>query len=475
MSLAKNFLKDSLIYTIPGFISRGLGLILLPIYTRILSPTDYGVLELFVVLAAFVGLTVALEVSQAVARFYVDTDVLEEKRAYASTGLWFSMFCYSLFVVGGWIWAEPLSVLITEQSSYIDAFRLSIIYTFLKGLFTLVQNQLRWELRSREYAIVSVVMTVVTAVATIGFGYGLRLELEGILIGMIAGVLVGDALALIMLRNTFCLTVRFCKLREMLSFSAPLVLSGIFIFLSTYSDRLMITHLMTLDDVGSYAVGYRIASVAGLLMIGFRGALTPLVIKYHNAPETAAELANIVRYFMAFALVIFLGASFFGREVLWLITTPEYYEAYAVIPFLVLSTLLAGMYIFAPGIFIAKKTHWIIWINLTAALLNILLNIFLIPLLGIMGAALATFTSNAVAFSSYMTLSQKFYPVRHKWKRIGNIALLSFLLAMGGGLIKTISLTIFLVKAVALCAFLYLLIRIIIPEAKEVKNIFRNL
>ncbi len=97
--MLKKFLSDSLIYSIPAVISRGLSVILVPLYTRVLSPSDYGSLELVTVFGSIVNLTIALEVSQGVARFYAAESDPDRKILYASSAFWFTIVCYSIFSV----------------------------------------------------------------------------------------------------------------------------------------------------------------------------------------------------------------------------------------------------------------------------------------------------------------------------------------------------------------------------------------
>jgi O-antigen/teichoic acid export membrane protein len=154
-------------------------------------------------------------------------------------------------------------------------------------------------------------------------------------------------------------------------------------------------------------------------MVGFQGALTPLVYTHHREPGIPHELARIFRHFAAFALLLSLGLSVFAREILMVITTPEYYAASVVIPLLVPAVLLSGMYIFAPGLGIAKKTGVIATINIGGAVLGVILNFALIPALGIQGAALATLLSSVTIFCTYMVYSQKVYFVPHSWNQLG--------------------------------------------------------
>ena len=282
--MLRSFLKDSAIYSIPAFISRGLSLFFVPIYTRVLSPADYGSLDLLTVFGGFVNLTIALEVSQGVARFYPSEQDPERKVAFSSSAFWFTLACYSIFALSMLAHTDTLAVLIIGQVGLESAFQISILNIWATGLLNLAQNQFRWELRSKEYATVSLLMLFVTAGISLLFTFGLGWGLEGLLLGMLSGSLIGAMLGLWWLRESFRFRFNSACLFEMLAFSTPLVFSGVAVWLSLYIDRLMINHFLTVEDVGLYGIGYRLASIAGLLMVGFQGALTPLVYtNYRNA------------------------------------------------------------------------------------------------------------------------------------------------------------------------------------------------
>lgn len=429
--MLKAFLKDSAIYAVPAFISRGLSLFLVPLYTRVLSPADYGSLDLLTVFAGIINLTIALEVSQGVARFYAAEQDQVRKMLYASSSFWFTLGCYTVFAVLMLLNTKTLSALIMGQQGLETAFKIGIVYIWINGLFYLIQNQFRWELRSKNYAVISLLMSFVTAGVSVWLAYCLRWGLEGLLTGMVAGSLVGTGLGLWRLRNSFRFRFDGVRLYEMLSFSTPLVFSGVAVWISLYIDRIMINHFLSIDEVGLYGIGYRMASIAGLLMIGFQGALTPLVYTHYQEADTPRQLSRIFRLFLVFALFVFLGLSLFTSDILRLLTTESFYGSAVVVVYLVPAKLLASMYIFAPGIGIAKKTHLLIWINCAGALLNVALNFLLIPRLGIIGAGLATMLGYLAVFALYMTISQRLYHVPHHWRPILMCVTLATMMAWG--------------------------------------------
>lgn len=429
--MLRSFLKDSAIYAIPSFISRGLSLLLIPLYTRVLSPDDYGSLDLLLVFASIINLTVALEVSQGVARFYRSEPDTHARMAYASSGFWFLLVCYTIFSLVCFSFAASLSILVMGREGMELAFKIGIFYIWINGIFNLLQNQFRWELRSAQYALVSVVVTFCTAGMSVFLTYSLQWGLLGLLCGMSFGSFIGVVISLWFLRQTFRFHFDFLKLKQMLIFSSPLVVSGIAVFVSSYIDRMMIKHFLSIYDVGLYGVGFRLAGIAGLLMAGFQGAFTPLVYTHYQNPDTPRQMARIFRIFILFSLLFFIAIALFANDILVLFTTPDYYSASQVVIFLVPAILLSQMYIFAPGIGIAKKTHLIIWINLMGAGVNALLNWWMIPLLGISGAAMATLIAYCCVFSAYMIISQRLYWVPHQWSRIVIAVVLIALLAWG--------------------------------------------
>jgi O-antigen/teichoic acid export membrane protein len=473
--MLRKFVRDSAVYAVPAFVSRGLSLFLLPLYTRVLSPADYGSLDLLIVFAGIVNLTVALEVSQGVARFYTDETDRDRKVVYASSAFWFTVACYTTFGLLAFVYVSNLSSWVMGTEGMEPVFLIGVLYIWLNGIFYLVQNQFRWELRSKRYAAVSLIMTLVTAGFAVWLAYGLEWGLEGLLWGMVAGVTAASAYGLWHLRNSFRLRFDWEQLREMLVFSGPLVPSGIAVWGGTYVDRLMIKHFLSVEEVGLYGIGFRLASIAALLMVGFQGALTPLVYAHYRDPDTPRQLARIFRVFVSFALLLFMAITLFAGDLLALITTEAFYGGAAVVIYLVPAVLFAQMYIFAPGIAVAKKTHLVLWINLGGAILNACFNWWLIPVLGIVGAGLATMLGYFCMFGAYMWFSQRLYPVPHDWRRLAAAVciagLLVALLPTGRGVdVARWALNGF---AVAAMAAMIMVLGLVVPG--EIRRAFREL
>jgi len=448
--MIRTFFRDSAIYTIPTILSTGISFFLVPLYTRVLSPADYGALDMITVFGSLVALTVALEISQGVARYYREEQTENGRSLLASTALWFTVISFTLFLIVALIMAQELSLLVLGVPDLENVFRLGVINIWFSGLLYLLRNQLRFELRSKAYSMVSIVHSIATATASVLLAYVFHFGIYGLLSGMIIGTIAGSIFGFWYLRTTFKFWFDVPKLKTMLAFSIPLVPSSISVFVSMYIDRLMINHYLSLEAVGLYGIGFRLASISTLVLVGFQTALIPLIYKHYKEPETPHQLEIIFRYFLSFVLMIFSVLTLFADYALRILTTPAYYPARDLVPFLVPAILLSQMYIFAPGIGIAKKTHLYIWINICGACLNTLFNWLLIPSLGYVGAAIATMLGYACVFGAYMLCSQKLYYVPHNWKAIISVVLAAVILVALGlhvhlGLIEDLLVRSFLI------------------------------
>lgn len=431
-------LRDSLIYGLAAILARGLAIFLLPIYTRVMSPADYGVYDLLVTLVALANLVVALEVSQGLARFWADTVQGAARARVASTALWFTVGMYLAVCSVALLFADPLAVWLTGDVAYREALRLGLVFIALNGVFYLVLNQFRWELRSSEFALVSLAYALLTLGFAVLFCLVLHWGLEGVLLAQIAATLISLLLALWRLRASFRMAFDGHALRAMLAFSLPLVPSGIAIFTSLYINRFALIQYATMEEVGIYGLATRIAGLITLLILGVQAALTPLVYQHAGQPETPGQIARLFSWFVALALLGCLGLGLLANELVQLFATADYASAAPLVMILAPAMLMAQMYVFAPGIGIRKKTLYQLGVTLLAAVISVLANWLLVPLSGMVGAAWATLLSSVVFLGGWFWISQRLYPVPYAWWPLGLCLLVFIACALAGGIIVTL-------------------------------------
>lgn len=427
--MLKSLLRNSILYTLSTILTRGIVFILLPIYTRSLSPEDFGLLDYFVALGAVAAIVVTLEILQGMARIIPEhLDDYQKKRDYASTCLWFLIGAYTVMLVLVTFFSTQLAALLLNAPTKADLFELAAWSWWVVALLNLIHGQLRWELKAATSALLSLVAAFLTVICTIVLVVWMQLGIRGALLAQVIGGLLALLPSLYLTRSSFGFCFDGAGLRQMLSYSLPLIPSSLAVAFALYADRIILKELLGLSEVGIYAVGQKVSLVVTLALIGFRSALTPLIYANHGRPSTPGELAQIFRVFCLAALAMTLVMSVFARDIVELISATAYQEAASVVPVLIFSVLLANMYIFAPGLDIDRKTGVISMINIGVAGLSLALNYLLIPHFGILGAAWSALLAFGAGFAVYMYASQRRYPVPHDWVGVAKLVAV----ALGG-------------------------------------------
>lgn len=425
--MLKKLISDGAVYGLSGAIAKGVQVFLIPIYTHAFSPDEYGVIDLLIVFAALINLTVALEISLAVAIYYGTSNSDEEKRQYASSALWFSVAAYLLFFIMAYTLSGWLNFWWFGSMQWTGVFQVAAGAIALNGVYIFLLDLLRWQHQPKFFALISVLYTIVTISVALYSVLMMHSGIVGVFYGQVAGAAFGIIVILGFSHDVYVFHFYLDKCKEMLRYSFPLVFSGIAVFINLNVDRIAINELMSLSDVGVYGVGFRIASVMTLLLMGVQAALFPLVVKGYKDGSTTGQLAAILRYLFILVCGVVLILGLFSKEIIELVATPEYYHAAVVIPVLAFTFFFANPYNFAPGLMLAKKTKLVALIGVGAACLNVLLNSLLIPLHGILGAAFATCLAALAGFIATVYYSQAYCLIPYNWKRMFISAILLFM------------------------------------------------
>lgn len=430
--MLRQIFKDSFIYSAAGLFTGGALFFVLPFYTRLFSVGDYGVYEYLSIIGTLMGVTVALEVTQALARFVSEVRSDTRKlRAHASTALWFTVFMHGLVISTVGLFGEGLALRLLGDARHAGVLLVAVVSFAIAGVVNVLVLQLQWELRAKASALLSVLTALGSIGLSILFVWGLGMGLVGAFLGPVAGGLLVLPIGLGLARGSFGLTFSLPALWQMVAFSFPLVFSSIGWVLSSYLDRLAIKELLTFADLGVYGVGFRIGGMVMLLMTGLQGAVSPMIFAHHQEPETRGRVAQMLRMFAAVALMLCAGLSVFAPELLLIFATPDYRDAVLVIPFLAASIVLSRFYIFAPGLYLSKKTGLLAGINIAMAFVNLVLNYVMIPYWGIIGAAVATLVAALASFATIMVFSQRYYPVPHRFAPLALLTISGMALMLG--------------------------------------------
>jgi O-antigen/teichoic acid export membrane protein len=474
----KRFLKDSIIYSLGPILTRGIQIILLPIYTRILTTSEYGTIDLLSILGSFINILIGLEISQGFVRYYSDAKDSREKLEYSSTSFWFILVTYSIFLLVALLFSGFFNQVILGTAYHSPfVFQAATVAIFGSGILTYLQNQLRFYLKSKLFAAVSILFVLVSSASTVCLLVYFRTGVAGYFMGSVIGYAVAIMLSWYFSRENYQFIFDWTKFKEMLSFSAPLIPSSMGVIILLYIDRIAIKSLMSLEYVGIFGRAYGFAALINIVLAGFQTAIAPLIYHNYKSSSTPGELAKIFKYFLSVVISFILAISIFSTEALKLFTTPAYLSASRVIPVISFATLFLSMQAFTPGLPLAKKTKIVGLINISAGVLNSILCFTLIPVFGLIGAAASTFFSAFLIFFFNMYFSQKHFYVPHNWKRIVPAFLIAILIIafnlsfLGFSNLSLVAKNFFKLVIWILSSLLILHILVDVSELKRIKSL----
>jgi len=405
----RKLVKDSVIYTTATVLTKGVQLFLLPVLSRLLSPEEYGINELVFIYTLFAVSLLTVEINQAIARFYPPEKLHANKVVISSTGLMFVLFNFLVFLGLAVLFSTSISSVLLRSPAYARLIRIAAVALVFNGLFSYLQAQLRWDLRSFDYSLSSLVFVIVSTIATIASIALFDLGGAGVFVGQIAGALCAGALSFFRNRNSYRMVFSRKQLGIMLRFSGPLLVSTWLVLISLYSDRFFIRARLDISSVGIYSMASKFSSVVSLLFVGFNMAFSPLVFANAESKELPAEISRLFSIFLPLAGLLSCFTFIFAREIIYVLTASAYYSGRRVMPMLVLSTILSNMYLFTPGLSIRKDTKPIILISFISMVSSIAFNVFLVPRFGMAGSALARVLTTALVFFLYFRFSQNCY------------------------------------------------------------------
>ncbi|MFC1964850.1 lipopolysaccharide biosynthesis protein [Chloroflexota bacterium] len=407
--------KQSAVYSLGRIAGPLVGIFMVPIYTRVFAPDDYGILSLVNVTIIFFGLLVLFGMDSSMARYYMDPKDDHDRILTASTGLFFRA---TVFVAGAAIiicFSQDISQLIFKTDAYNKYFVIAAATLPFAQCASLCLHMFRFNFRSKTYAVISTARIVLSISLTIFFVVGLKWGITGVFAShlIIAAILLFNNLLLT--KRYFHFTFSMRRLKELLHFGIPLIPYGITDYLLQNCDRYFLSYFATIEQVGLYSLGAQVASILIILFIGAGLAWTPFVFSTYKEAGIKSIYSRVMGYFIAATFLLVIALSLFSREIIIVFTTPQYYGASIVVP--ILALYLAFHYIglhMSIGITISKKTFHFTWISVTVAVLNIGLNFLLVPPYGMLGAALATLISSIMWFLLLLFISQRYYYINYR-------------------------------------------------------------
>jgi len=423
----KFLLKHTSIYGLGTVVGQAVSFLLLPLYTRYLTPADYGIMALVNATMGLIGVVVGLGINNAMSRFYFDFDDPKDRNKVISTVYIITFFIAIFFSPLFYLSSNILSSLLFHSDKYNLLFFIASISLLLGMIVNVCVDYMRIIAASTKYVIISFVRMFLIIGLNIWFIVILKTGVIGIFYSSLIGVSIFVIVLSIDLLKKIGIGFSFKLAREMISYSFPLIFSNIFRVIVNESDKYFINYFFSPFETGIFSLAQKIGiSLHTLVTSPFLQTYLPRRFEIMNQEDAKHTYAKVSLYFFLGISTIGLVLSVFSPEIIQIMTVSDYYTASKYIPFIICSVIIFGMkYHFQIGIMIKKQTKLIAYINGISSAVNIILNCFLIERFGIWGAVITVNISYAIITILDYFWSQKIYRIDYDFRQMAKILCLT--------------------------------------------------
>ncbi|MBA2506607.1 MAG: oligosaccharide flippase family protein [Thermoleophilaceae bacterium] len=469
--------KQTVVYGLSGVAIQMAGVVTLPVFARVFTTAEYGVLEVGTVGLGMLVILVDLGMASASQRSFFDyTDEQEhERRAVLFTALALSGGA-SLLVAAGIIAArEPVADWLFDGQGYSTVVVLLAVALPVTILAQFFREILRLRFRPWPFFWSSMVGAIAGTVVSVVGVTTLDLGLDGAVLGPLVGAGVAAVYGGIAVRGEIGRRLSRPELGVMLRYGIPLIPTAVALWALSFIDRLMLSQLSDLGEVGEYGVANRISTPLLFGVVAFATAFAPFMLAGHAEDQ---EMEKRVRgrafTFVALGLALLgLILALFARELI-AVVAPEFDTAYQAVGLLSLGLVAYGLSSVAmSGIALKRRTGYFALYSLVAAAVNVALNFLVIPPFGMIGAAFATLVAYVLLLCLYYRKSQQLYPTPYQpWRVLGAVVLAAALMPLGAAAIEPLALAVVL-KLAALALYLVALRATGVVTADDVTELRR--
>lgn len=414
--------RQSVLYGLGNLGTSLVSLLLIPVFTRRLSPAEYGILNLAETAIALATLVLSLGLEASLMRYYF-LYPSEEERKQAISSIALTGLIPMLLVSAPVFFSRDLC---SRVLFHREGFSPLILLAYGVALGTILCQFGLGYVRCREQALryswLNVSRLLLYALLGCAAVMILSQKVRGVLLAsLIAQSLIGVVTFVWMLRQVRVKVV-WAKVLRALRYSLPLVPSGLALWVVAVSDRYFLSRYNGLAAVGVYSLGYQLGTAPMFVFSAFQLAWPQFAFRIAEDLEAGRTYARLTRYVTLGGGMAFLILSLFAREWVSLLAGRAYQKAYEVIPLVALAHLgFTAYFLFATGITIKEKTGWLPLITGISGVVNLIGNFLLIPRYGPMGAALATLVGYTVLAVLTYAFSNRYLPVPYEFSRIGRI------------------------------------------------------
>lgn len=431
-SSLKRLTKHSAVYGFGHIFTRMVNFLLLPLYTNRLPTDEFGVSALIFAFLAVMTPIYTYGIDAAFLRYFILSEDAAHKKRVFSTAFWAVFVVACAFTLLIFQFSDFFSGLLFSHGNYGHLVRLASIILIFDALTFLPFLYLRAEEKSVQFTALKFFNVIINVSFNVYFLVYLNKGVEGIFLANIwASGMTFAVVSFILFKQ---ITLRFDRhdFQELLKFGLPYLPSVLSVVVLDLVDRPILERLLGLEQTGIYSAGLKLGMFMSLFVTAFRFAWHPFFLSTSKQEDAREIFSKVLTYFTAIGMGIFLLISFYIDEIVQFkffghsLIGPEYWQGTKVVPLILLAYMFYGIYVnFVVGVYLKKKTKYMPLVTGAGVATNIVLNFILIPLVGMMGAALAKVAGYVVMSVAMYLFNQRIYAVRYEFGRLAKLSVVT--------------------------------------------------
>lgn len=399
MNKLKLFIENFLVYGLGGIINKMIPLIMLPIVTRLIPDSSYfGISDMSNTVVTFGSALAVMGMYDAMYRMFFEKDDEEYKKGICSTAFVFVLAGSAVVSFVMLLCKDFIAEKFFGSVQYSYLVYINIVATIAGAANNIVSAPTRMQNKRKIYLVMYTLSPILSYSISISLllkgYYVIALPVAGMLSNIFNQLVFG-----ILNINWFKIKkVKFYYFRQLLKIGIPLMPNFLIYWIFNSSDKLMITNLIGTYATGTYSIGAKLGHVSQLIYIAFSGGWQFFAFSTMKEKNQVESNSRIFEYLGVISFICSMFIFALAKPIYKILFTGSYVDGYIVSPYLFLAPLLQMLFQVACNQFLIVKKTWPNFFILSCgAVINILLNFFLIPKIGIEGAAIATLTGYIVS------------------------------------------------------------------------------
>lgn len=406
--------SDSLLYGGAAALSKSISLITFPLLARHFSVEEYGVLDFYMVLASFMALMFVFGQDSAVARFFYEYEDDRSRKQLISQSLGFQLLCLALFLPIAFFSYDAISPLLVQSVIGFKLFLLVVLQAPFLLLFNFCQNLLKWTFNRKGFLLLSLGITSSQAICVVVLIAWFEPSIHDILLAGLGVHASFSLVGLYFIRNWLVFPKSLGYLKELLIFAAPYGVICAISALAPVLERSLVNELLTINDLGLYAVATKMALLVAMATTAFQTAWGPFSIAIYKREDAITTYNSVLTIFVSVIAILVVIITLVSEFAIRLLAGEKYLAASVVVGPLVLGVAIQGVsWITEIGIGLSKKSYLSVYSLVPSLVATFIAIWFLAPLWGLFGVGVAVLVGHGVRAVIASWLAQKYYPM--KW------------------------------------------------------------